>query len=100
MFTAAEELQLLARQLSAALAYRSQLEAIMADVDQALSDLATAVSDTAQRVQTDIATLKQQIADAQSLDAADQAKLQATADSIEAQVAGLANIDPAAPPAG
>lgn len=64
----------------------------MADITQAEQDLADAVSATATRVQDDIAALKQAIADGNT------AATQQAADAIEAQVANLANIDPASPP--
>ncbi|MDQ2781795.1 MAG: hypothetical protein M3Y26_04565 [Actinomycetota bacterium] len=70
-----------------------RMEAHMAkDITTAEQDLADAVSATAKRVQDDIAALKAAVA------AGNPAAVQAAADAIEAQVAVLANVDPAAPP--
>lgn len=72
----------------------AEQEMHMADITQAVQDLADAVSAAAARVQTDIDTLKAEIA---KLDTPSP-EMQAAADAIEAQVASLASIDPAAPP--
>jgi ABC-type transporter Mla subunit MlaD len=83
----------------------NRLEAAMADVDKALTDLAEAVQkigtnlqDAIQRVTEDVAELQRQVA------AGDPTKLQAVADAIEAKVAELggvadtlADIDPVKP---
>lgn len=68
----------------------------MADIEQALADLAAGVQAVATRVQSDLAALNQEIATLEAA-GADTTALQAAADSIETQVAALAAIDPAAP---
>jgi hypothetical protein len=82
-----------------------RLEAVMADVNQALTDLAGAVQTigtnlqaAAQRVSDDVAELQRQITEG------DTTRMSAVADSIEAQVSGLvavadtlAAIDPVKP---
>lgn len=66
------------------------------DVQNAVNSLAAAVQTTAQRVQGDIANLQTELSNA---GVSSNAALQAVVDSINAQVAALANIDPANPPA-
>jgi predicted phage tail protein len=70
-----------------------RLEAVMADVNKALTDLAGAVQTigtnlqaAVQRVNDDVAELQRQIAEG------DTARLSEIADSIEAQVSGLSSV--------
>lgn len=94
VFTAVDELRLLTRQLRAALSFREQLEALMADGTQAVSDLAAAIDAAVDRIQVDFDELKRQLAEAKSLSAEDRAALEATITGIEDQVARIGTVDP------
>jgi hypothetical protein len=82
-----------------------RMEAVMVDVDQALTDLAAAVQSNAQAIADAIGRMNEDVVELQrQIAAGDPAKLQAAADAIEARVADLgaaaavlANIDPVKP---
>ncbi len=97
MRTAADELGFIARQLRSLLEFRARQEALMADVDQAVSDLVAAVDGVATRVQEDVDVLLAKIEALETASAEDKATLTAAAEAIRAQVARLQDIDPVQP---
>ncbi len=97
MVTAADELRFHLRKLRSLVTFRAELEALMADVDSAVAELAAAVTGVATRVQEDVDALLAQIDALENTSVEDKAALARAAAGIASQVARLSAIDPVVP---
>ncbi len=89
MFTVGDEIRLIARQITAVLAFRTQLEALMTDANANLTALNEELAAAAARVDADVQGLLAKIASLQTASETDKADLRAYADGIAASVATL-----------
>ncbi len=89
MFTVGDEIRLIQRQITAVLAFRTQLEALMTDANANLTALNEELAAAAARVDADVQGLLAKINSLQTASQADKDELRAYADGIAASVQTL-----------